>query len=108
MVYLGRWIVGKVCQGHHIFRDESQWVAFSLATGSREKKGKRKEGRKEEVTCSCSTKDDQQPKTDRCLCGLLNSCGGTIITKEESDDNYLKECFDILGKKTFICFLAER
>lgn len=68
MVYLRRWIVGKVCQGHPIFRDESHWVAFSPATGWREKRTK--EDRIEEVTCSCST--------ERWRCGLLNLCGGKM------------------------------
>ena len=29
MFDLGRWIVGKVCQGHRIFRDESQWMTLA-------------------------------------------------------------------------------
>lgn len=81
MVFLGRWIVGKVCQGHHIFRDESQRVVFSLATGPREMKGR--EEKKWLVAAVTDVTSFQH--------GLLNSWCRTLSFKKVLYSKYWEE-----------------
>ena len=78
MLYLGRWIIGKVCQGHHIFRDESQWVAFSPATGSRERRTE--DGRIKEETCGCESKRRQ---TSADHVAFFIQCGVIMLIKKK-------------------------
>lgn len=62
MVYLVRWILEKVCQGHHIFRDESQWVALSLSNRIK---------RKEKKTNEEVKQDDQRHRKFQCIRAFL-------------------------------------
>lgn len=99
MLYLGRWITGKVCQGHHIFRDESQWVAFSPATGSRERRTE--DGRiKEERLVAARARDQRRPH------GLFNSMRWYNVNKEKRDSwNWI--CQIICIRIRFIQWVSE-